>query len=314
MIRSDANLRRFSWLAAAMLCHGVGIETVMAQVQTNVAATNTVIVEPPGLPPCPIELFRQLLPKDRAEQEQMLADRPPEKRRLILAKVREYRTLKPEVRQQKLEATELRWYLQQLIAIPAANHEMLLAGVPAKYRTLLEERLRYWDNLPPNAQEFFRTNEAARTYLSMPVAQKVSIPQTSNNRLEDGIQQFRSLPDSQLTQFRRFFDVKPEEKQKILSALPEAERQQIEKTLEKFAQLTSADREVCIQSFQKFANLSLEERNQFLRNAERWTLMSSAERQEWKNLVDNLTTLPPAPPGLFISSPPRVLPIRPPKQ
>src|SRR5438445_4527491 len=81
---------------------------ILAQDQSNAApaaVTNSnaaALPEPPG---SPIELFRQLLEKDRQEQEQLLTNRPPETRKQILAKVREYKALRPDQCDAKLKAT-----------------------------------------------------------------------------------------------------------------------------------------------------------------------------------------------------------------
>ena len=39
----------------------------------------------------------------------------------------------------------------------------------------------------------------------------------------------------------------------------------------------------------------MEERQQFLKNAERWKLMPPSDRQKWKDLVEDLSSLPPLP-------------------
>jgi len=46
----------------------------------------------------PVTLFRELLAMDLGERQKASAERSPEKRRLILAKVREYESLPPDVR------------------------------------------------------------------------------------------------------------------------------------------------------------------------------------------------------------------------
>ena len=97
-----------------------------------------------------------------------------------------------------------------------------------------------------------------------------------------------------------FFDFAPQETRKILSPLSETERQQIEKTLNRFAGLSPLERDQCIRSFQKFALMSDEERQQFLKNAERWKLLTPTERNQWKDLVESLSSLPPMPPDWFL--------------
>ncbi|MCX6895643.1 MAG: hypothetical protein NTZ16_09140, partial [Verrucomicrobia bacterium] len=86
---------------------------------------------PPPMPGAqsPVDIFRKLLAQSPAEQKQFLADRSPETQRRILAKLREYESLKPDQRELRLRATELRWYLLPLLNAPATNRAMQLAAV-----------------------------------------------------------------------------------------------------------------------------------------------------------------------------------------
>ena len=274
---------------------------------TNHNATSEVIVSNavpvPDLPPNPVELFRQLLEKDRQEQEKLLTNRAPENRKQILAKVREYRALNTNQCELKLKATELRWHLRRLMAVPATNRPPLLALVPASDRKLVEARLRLWDRLPEGAKRQLQTNEAAITYFTIPAEQKTNylatISPERRKKLLNGIAELNAMAPAQrqklLDQFNLFFEFRPDERQKILSPLSETERQQIENTLKKFEGLPPDQREACIQSFEKFTRMSVEERQQFLKNAERWKLMTPDERQKWKDLVEDLSSLPPLP-------------------
>ena len=87
----------------------------------------------------------------------------------------------------------------------------------------------------------------------------------------------------------------PTEKNRIIHTLSEPEKQQIEKILKQYENMSAAQRELCVHSFEKFASMSLEERQQFLQNAERWRMMTPTQRQQWKDLVEDLTAMPPAP-------------------
>src|SRR4051794_8506284 len=57
------------------------------------------IPEPPAAPKSPIEFFRELLAMELADRHTALADRSPENRKLILAKVRQYESLNPDQRE-----------------------------------------------------------------------------------------------------------------------------------------------------------------------------------------------------------------------
>jgi len=119
---------------------------------------------------------------------------------------------------------------------------------------------------------------------------------TNIDFLQEGIEKLQKLPEVQrqklIDRFNDYFGFKPAEKERILRTFSDPERQQIEKTLNKFEQLSSVQRAQCIHSFEKFAGLSLEERQQFLKNAALWKLMTPSQRQEWKQLVDEFSSIP----------------------
>jgi hypothetical protein len=263
------------------------------------------------LPPAksPVELFRELLAMPRAERENTLATRPPEARRQIMAKLREYETLRPEQRELRLKSTELRWYLLPLMQSSPTNRVMLLDRIPPEDRDLVTARLKEWDALPAQVQQELLQNEATIQYFTeLRSGSPPAISPARRQKLEAGIAQWRALPEDRRREiaqrFNQFFDLKPEEKSRVLSALSPAERRQIEKTLKSFERLPEVQRQQCIDSFEKFANLSLIERQEFLKNAERWKLMSPEERQSWRELVSVLSSQPPLPPGVPGRMPP----------
>lgn len=264
-------------------------------------------VAPIPLPPpisspakSPVDLFRELLAKTPAERRDFLAARPPENRRLILAKVREYESLKPDVRELRLRVTELRWYLWPLMIMAPTNRPSLWERVPREDRKLVADRLQEWDNLPAAVQKELLENEATLRYFTelqdqtnRPVA---NLSPARRQKLEEGVRQWQALPEDQrqkmMNRFNQFFGLTAPEKERALKILSETERRQIEKTLRSFGQLPPAQRIQCLRSFEKFASLSTEERAQFLKNAERWRLMTPAERQSWRELVDQMTLIP----------------------
>jgi len=259
----------------------------------------------------PVELFRQLLAMTPAEQREFLANRSPEHQRRILAKVREYESLRPNQRELRLRATELRWYLLPLLETPRTNRSAQLATIPKDERKLVEDRLREWDKLPADARKELLENEATLSYFtqieSVSEEQKQALLQSISparrQKLEAGIAQWRALPEARrrrmFDRFNQFFNLTPKEKEKALGTLSDAERQQMEKTLRRFDNLPPDQRAKCIQAFARFTSLSLAERQQFLKNAEKWRLMPPDERQNWRDLVQTLTQaeMPPLPPG-----------------
>jgi len=257
----------------------------------------------------PVSLFRELLAMNFLERQKFLADRTPESRRLIQAKIREYESLKPDVRELRLRVTELRWYLWPLMNMSRGDRAARLEHIPAEDRKLVEDRLQQWDKLTPEARQALLENEAAIRYFTELQDQtgrlSPSISAARRGKLEEGVRQWQALPDERrqemMDRFNQFFGLTESEKERALNTLSDPERRQIEKTLRNFGQLPMAQRVRCIHSFEKFANLSTEEREQFLKNAERWKLMTPDQRQAWRELVSKMPPglgLPPRPPGL----------------
>jgi predicted Fe-S protein YdhL (DUF1289 family) len=255
-----------------------------------------------------------------AERKLALTNRSPESRSQILAKVREYESLKPDDRELRLRVTELRWYLRPLMTAPATNRAARLALIPEPNRKLVEDRLREWDEVPPDVQKELFGLEPTLQYFSEIEGRSdqqrhqilTNISPARREMLEKGIQQWDAMSEDQrrstLNRFNQFFQLTTPEKEKALQTLSEPERRQIEKTLQTFGSLPPTQRAQCIRSFAKFASLSLEERQQFLKNAERWKLMSPGERQAWRQLVGRLPPPPPRrppplPPSLARSRP-----------
>ena len=272
----------------------------------GVAQPNTNVVNPvPPLPiagKSPVEFFRELLAMTPTERRDALTNRAPENRKLIFAKIRAYESLKPDQRELRLQATELRWYLLPLLNLPATNRAAALALVPTNFYPLVTARLAVWDNLPPADQATLLKNEALIRYLTEVADQtEVELSPERRRMLEAGVPEWQSLTEEQrqnsIDRFNQFFSLTSEEKSKALNTISDAERRQIEKTLDTFGKLTAAQRAQCIRSLEKFTNLTVEERQQFLKNAERWKLMSPDERAAWRDLVTKLQLQPPMPPG-----------------
>jgi hypothetical protein len=288
-----------------------GTITNAAPMPSGTGTTNRSPVPPMPVLKSPVDTFRELLAMRLPERKQFLTNRPPETQKLILAKVREYESLKPDERELRLRATELRWYLLPLMSLPPTNRAARLALIPEDTRKLLEDRLAQWDLLPPEAQEEMLDNELAARFFSQPNATNTIPRQISPERrakLEAGIDRWRGLSEEQrrktLSQFEAFFELTPAEQVKALNTLSDAERRQMEKVLESYAHLTPEQRTQCLRSFGRFTSMNIGERLQFLKNAERWKLMTPTERETWRQLVSlaplmpHQRTTPPLPPGV----------------
>jgi Protein of unknown function (DUF3106) len=270
----------FFWLAAAG-----AVFTVSAQQPPALAprkfppATN--FIPPVPMLQSPVNFFRQLLVMTPVERNHALTNRPPEARAKILAKVREYQALGPDERELRLRATELRWYLTPLLALPPAQCEARLKLVPEDMRGLLQSRLAQWDALPPATQQEFLANEKTLRYFTRVEATNAPTPGAEQQKIAE--------------QFNRFLELTPTEKQQTLNTLSAAERAAMEKTLQTFSRLTEQQRELCVRNYAKFAGMGAAEQAQFLENAAQWARMSPKERQAWRDLVKQIPAWPPLP-------------------
>jgi hypothetical protein len=272
----------------------------------NFLRAETVPALPPlprAIKPSPVELFRQLLELSPVEQKNFLTNRPPEQQQRILAKVREYESLKPDARELRLRATELAWYLTPLLKCTATNRAEKLAALPDEPRREVTERLREWDKLSAAAQADLLANETTLRYFTQSEngnpAALASISPARREKLQAGVAAWRALPaeqrEQQLARFNQFFELTDAEKTRALGKFTDAERTAMEKTLARFDKLPKLQRESCIRAFTKFTAMTVEERQQFLKNAERWQTLSLDARQQWRSLVAKLAT-PTAPP------------------
>jgi Protein of unknown function (DUF3106) len=268
------------------------------------SATNSL----PALPRLrsPVALFRQLLAMTPDERETFLTNRPPQIREGILAKVDEYEALDPNERELRLRATELRWYLLPLLQASPSDRAARLAQIPPDLHELVESRLDQWTILPPQLQQEFLENEQALRYFAhldvsnALILQKIAPPGSELAR-------WTAMTEAQRKQITmsvdQFFALTPDEKEAALNTLSDAERRQMEQTLQAFDKLPANQRDECIHAFAQFAGMSASEKQEFLRNAERWSQMSPADRQAWRDLVANVPAWPPLPPN-FIAPPP----------
>ncbi|HEY1662278.1 MAG TPA: DUF3106 domain-containing protein [Verrucomicrobiae bacterium] len=254
---------------------------------------------PPGY--SPVDLFRQLLAMSPDERDNYLAGRPPEIRDRLLEKIQEYLALDPDERELRLRATELRWFLLPLMRDPPARRETALAQVPDRVRDLVKARLLQWEILPPELQQEFLENERTVHYLAHATNSPSAEDASFNTPTDEELTQWKSLSAQQrnilASQFNQFFELTPDEKQQALNTLSDAERAQMEKTLQSFATLSADQRLECIRAFNEFANMSPQDRAAFLKNAERWSQLSPKERQAWRDLVADVPQWPPFPPG-----------------
>lgn len=251
-----------------------------------IGQSNRVVAPPvPVLPvmKSPVDTFRTLLVMPAQERRAQLATRPVEVREKLIAKLNEYQALSSEERELRLKATELRWYLKPLMASSPTNRAAQLALIPESLREMVSERITQWDRFPPVVQQMMLTNPAGPTYFMG--GSLTNFPPSPVSAIRSSLQD----------RYNRLFELTAGEKEKVLVTLSEAERRQMEKTLESFGRLNPMQKRQCVISFTRFAGMSATERQEFLKNAEHWAQMSASERQSWRDLVSAAPKVPPLP-------------------
>ena len=275
----------------------------------------------PPMPKSPIESFRKLLAMDETAREKLLAGKSPQYRQGLEAKLKEFLALSANDRELRLKLLELRWYLAPLLKLAPSQRANGLAMVPEADRPLVEDRLKQWDQLPPDLQRSFLTNQMTLPYitrlegvtLAEREAELQNLTTQQQQEIYEGLRQFQQLPpdkrEKMLTHFKQFTELNAKEKDKVLRVLSESERQAMEKSLQVFQKLAKDQRAACIVGFRKFSNLPPADRQLFLQNAARWQEMSAQDRQAWRDLVHRVPDMPPLPPGLkFPPQPPGLKP------
>lgn len=306
MHRGTPSVRRWTGVAAVVLC--LTATTTPAE-PTNAPASAA--SSPVTLAPSPVKVFRELLLKPPEEREELLSLRPPGMREPLEAKIKEYLALSPEERELRLQATELRHYLLQLMPVPATNRPPLLAQIPEPMRAVVTSRLETWNLFPPAMQDEMIENEQMVRYFTQlrgaDATQREAIlaglSPAQQARVKSELARWQSLSDKDrsaiFTQLNQFFDLNPSERETALRKLSEPEREAMEQTLTAFGHLTPQQRAVCIASFAKFANMTLPERQLFLKQADAWQRMTPSERERWRELVTRVPDWPPLPPGML---------------
>jgi len=270
----------------------------------------------------PIDAFRKLLAMSPAERERYLTNYPAAAREKILGKVEEYSLLPPDYRELRLQVTELRWYLLPMMKLPRADREAHLQLIPEPYQKLVSARLEEWDIWPPPLKDEvleyettlsrFVGRNAEGTAVVQPQMSIDDLPERDRLQAEQKLARWQELPPAErqllFARFQHFFDLSESEKEKTLDALSESERQETEKVLNSIEKKPKSEQEQYLAAFREFSEMSAPAREQFMKNAERWRQMSPAERQAWRDLVKQLSEMPPLPPDLVL---PRAQPIGP---
>ncbi len=264
----------------------------------------------------PVEYFRAILGMTAPQRENLLANKSANERSAILAKVREYEAMPPDIREARLRQTELLWDISTLMRLAPAKRVNRLKELSPADRVVVEDHLRNWDRLPPYVQKAFLEKESFISFYlrvqdsSAREQQRIldRLPPALRKDWAGELQRWQGLPKSERQElsdrFRQLFELDDLKQRQAINEFSEAERRQMESALQVFARLSPDQRKVCIDSFRKFAVMTARQRNEFLQNAERWEAMTARERQLWRELVQKLPLFPPPPPGFNGDLPP----------
>jgi hypothetical protein len=248
---------------------------------------------PPSLLPqnSPVDFFRMLMATNASGREQYLATKPPEARRIIEGKLREYGGMMAEQREVRLRALQIRWNTLRLMKLEPAERARQLAALTDADRAAVQKRLGTFEILPPPLQKEVLSNTAVMRTL----AQGYRTVETGLIRPDISDEERKAVlrKEQLLAHFKDFFDLPPTQQSKALSRLSQQDRVQMEKTLSSFSNLSGQDREEAIEGFKKFAELSSSERVAFLTTAARWRTMSEKDRELWRKIVARLQAAPP---------------------
>src|ERR1051325_821890 len=259
----------------------------------------------------PVQTFRDLLAKSAAEREEVLVTKPAHYRKYLADKLAEYEALAPDQRELRLRMLQLKWHLLPLLHLPSVERAAQLARLTEDDRKLVTERLDEWDKLPPAAQKDLLDNQYTIDYFARlaasPPGQRLALldrlSPEHRARLEGDFARLNALPADQRDRiyrnFTQFFELNEREQEKILAALPQSARGEMQKTVGALEKLPADQRQRCLEALQKFTAMNPAERDQFLRNAERWQGMSADQRESWRDLVRKLPPEPPLPPGFL---------------
>ena len=259
--------------------------------QPGLAPTNAALPMPfARLTPSPVELFRMLLATNSSARDAFLAGKSPKSQAVIQSKLREYEAMTPAAREARLQASQLHWYLPPLMGMNAAERARHVAAIPQPDRKLIEERLGLLSIFPPPLQNEIITNQ--NLFRLVETAEQSG----GKNPLGDLTGEQRNKLEQQYQVWIKLVALPPDDRNKALSPLNEADRARMELTLSHLGGLSGEEREQAVQGFRKFAELSPADRITFLKTAERWRTMSAKDRQLWRSIVASMQRARTAPP------------------
>ena len=252
---------------------------LLLSVQGLIAADVRPPAGPPPLPtpPSPIVSFRELLNMTPPARAAELEKKSPKNRAIIEDRLKEFEALPKDQREVRLKLMELRWQLMSLIRQSPTNRASAIKLIPEQDRLLVNERLRYWDQLEPEVQTAVLENEMMLSYIISGQAANTTeltnrietLPPNLRSNLLATMERWRQMtPQEQQTiyqNFRSVFDLDERQRQKVISQnsldrSSATEQEKIALLLKSFENLPPDQRERWMNSLQKFTSMSMEER------------------------------------------------------
>lgn len=295
-------------------------------VQALVAQGIFAAVPLPPLPPLaksPVATFREWLAMSPGEREVALAGRPEKQRAFLMERLEEYEALPVAIREERLRATDLYWYLEQLLRRAPGERTALLETAPATLRPVLTERLAVWDQVPAADRQALLQHERTIQYFAsvrspdgIPAVPWPTLPATPvfTTRTQAGLSRLAKISPADGQHLREQWSSllnAPGSTRRALETMSEKERREMVAVLDRFRGLSPAQRQLCLDAFGKLTAMPPAERAAFLQKADRWESLSADERATWRRLITKLPPLPPrsGPPPQPVRPPPLPEPV-----
>ncbi|MGB0583079.1 MAG: hypothetical protein ACPGVU_25625 [Limisphaerales bacterium] len=261
----------------------------------------------------PLEAFRKLLDMKPNERTAELAKRSERSAEKLARKLAEYEAMEPGLRELRLQATELRYYLYPMFMHSKEQREIRLQHMPQKFAPLIRVRLEKWDQLPAEMKNDIQKNQwmmhavlrYGPKFASIALASKLS--PSLNRNAEEHIKAWQSLdPQKQrdlMNKFNSFFSLHPGEQEQVIARLPDYQRAKVFTTLGDIQRLPEDSRRECMSALQRFIAMDAKQRMAFFHNAEQWRKLSEVEKKSWRTVVKQFakptfSETPPLPPGM----------------
>ncbi|MBG86227.1 MAG: hypothetical protein CMO80_04925 [Verrucomicrobiales bacterium] len=244
----------------------------------------------------PVKLFRDLLAKSPGERDAYLVKQTPKVQSFIRQRLARYEAMSPEVREMKLQTTELRFFLRPQLTTNPAQRQIMLATTPPQHRETIRQRIERWDALAPELQQQIIKNESMLNMILRVGDPAEGVTGQVPGKSREELTAWNSLPHGDrlemLDKFRSFFEFNVLEKERIIASLPEYQRNKITGTISALQNLSPEQRAACLKALQRFGSMTVARQQRFFRNADAWAKITPEEKRAWRLVVREAPPLP----------------------